>query len=126
MIYSKPNYSFFFAVFITKFLNLKASFSFTQMTFPCFKAYFIKRTRTRTQTFKKADPIPKITVWVKDLFLTNLRVLILNMTILFWNPNPKHKAFLVQIWDNFASSQNFAIDKIEGADSKYDNTLLNF
>ena len=29
---------------------------------------------------EKADPIPKFTVWVKDSYLTNLRVLISNMT----------------------------------------------
>ena len=38
---------------------------------------------------KKADPIPKFTVWVKDSFLTNLRVLISNMSIVFKNSSPK-------------------------------------
>ena len=56
-----------------------------------FVAYFMNRTRTRTRTLEKADPGPlekadptwKFTVWVKDTFLTNLRVLISNMTIVF-------------------------------------------
>ena len=51
---------------------------------------FIKRTETWTRTrtgeevswpLEKADPIPQFTVWGKDSFLTNLRVLISNMTI---------------------------------------------
>ena len=32
---------------------------------------------------EKVDPIPKFTVWVKDSFLTNSRVLISNITIVF-------------------------------------------
>ena len=54
-------------------------------------AYFIKPTEPGPGTsekadpgpLEKADPIPKFTVWVKDSFLTNLRVLISNMTIVF-------------------------------------------
>ena len=52
-------------------------------------AYFIKWTRTRTfrksrlGSLEKADPIPKFTVWVKDSLITNLRMLISNMTIAF-------------------------------------------
>ena len=61
------------------------------------RAYFIKRTRNRNQTFwksgprhlEKADPIPKFTVWVKDSLKANLRVLISNMTIVFYNSSSK-------------------------------------
>ena len=38
---------------------------------------------------EKADPIPKLIVWVKDSCLTNSRVLISNMTIVFKNSSPK-------------------------------------
>ena len=71
-------------------------------------ACIIKRTRTRTQNFKKtdpgslktADPMLKFTIMVKIFFL-NLRLLISNMKIVFTNPSPKErkeyldKAFLV-------------------------------
>ena len=56
-----------------------------------FLAYFMNRTRTRTRTLgkadpgslEKADPTWKFTLWVKNPFLTNLRVLISSMTIVF-------------------------------------------
>ena len=46
---------------------------------------------------EKADPISKFAVWVKDLYLTNLRALISDMTILFQILAQKYrgKVFLV-------------------------------
>ena len=53
---------------------------------------------TRARTFKKADPVPlekadptpKFTVLVKNLFLRNLRVLISNITIVFLKVQPNN------------------------------------
>ena len=53
------------------------------------RAYFLKRTRIRTRIFRKSGPYPKFTVWLKDSFLTNLRVLTSNMTIVFESSCPK-------------------------------------
>ena len=64
----------------------------------------------------KADPdsdhIPKLTVPVKNLFLTNARVLILNMTIVFLNCLPKkftNKVFFVPNLGIFIFACNFTI-----------------
>ena len=67
---------------------------------------------------EKADPIPKFTVWVKDSFLTNLWVLISNMTIAFFKilaqKYPK-KAFLVpNLGILVFFLHNFAIKQIWG------------
>ena len=84
-------------------------------------AYFIKRTRTRTQTLRKpnpekADRIPKLTVWVKDSFLRNSRELISDMTIAFSILAQKYpnKGFMVPKLDKFLFLQNFAFGQIRG------------
>ena len=41
------------------------------------------RPRPRPSTLKKVDPILNVTLWVKNYILTNSRVLISNMTIVF-------------------------------------------
>ena len=51
---------------------------------PFEKLSYNPRTRTSEKgdpkTLEKTDPISKLTVWVKDSLMTNLRVLISNMT----------------------------------------------
>ena len=69
------------------------------------RAYFIKQTRTRTsilrksgtQTLRKSAPTQKFTVWAKNSLLSNLMVLVSNMTIVFQNFNQKYptKALLL-------------------------------
>ena len=41
---------------------------------------------------EKRNSIPKFIVWVKNLYVTNLRELILNITIAFWNSIPHRKS----------------------------------
>ena len=43
----------------------------------------LQKKADRGWPLEKADPIPKFTVWVKDSFLTDSRVLISNMTTVF-------------------------------------------
>ena len=65
----------------------------------CYKLFYDKNTmferkknnkketfiKSGPQAFIKSGPIPKSTVWAKDLFLRNSRVLVSNMTIVFLN-----------------------------------------
>ena len=59
---------------------------------------------------EKVDPIPKFTVLTKNLFLTNLKVLIPNMTLAFKIAAQKYlsKLFLVTDLKRFCSAQIFA------------------
>ena len=95
---------------------------------------------------QKPDPIPKFTVRVKDSIydkwqiydklITNLRVLISNMAIVFWNSSPKiQKQGIFSIKFRDLHSQIKAcslfheisqLDKFEGADFKYDNIAFKF
>ena len=46
--------------------------------------------KSRSWTFRKTGFVPKFTVLVRNLFLTNFRMLILTITTVFSNSRPKH------------------------------------
>ena len=77
---------------------------------------------------EKADPILKLVVLVKHSYLTNLRVLISNMTIFLKILSQKYpnKAFLVPNLRIFFFRKILQSDKFKGADFKYDNSFLKF
>ena len=71
--------------------------------------------KVHSRPLEKADHVPKSTVWVKNSILTNLRVLISNMTIVFLNiPAEKYpnEVFLVLALGILIPARNFAIGKI--------------
>ena len=65
---------------------------------------------------EKTDAVPKFTVGDKNSFLTKLRVLILNMTVIVLVPN---LGFFVLL-------QNFELDELDGSDFKYDKIIFKF
>ena len=98
--------------------------------------YFLKRTRgpspgssekAEPGPLEKADPIPYFTVWVKNSYLKNPRVLISNITIVFKIPVQYYpsKAVLVPNLRIIVLSRNFAIRQICGHWFKYDVLFSN-
>ena len=88
--------------FFLKSIKVEGNSHVSFPTLMCFQVYLdlclhSKRTltwirtfrKTRTGLLEKVDPIPKLTVWVKDSFLRHLRVLISDMTIAFSNSKVK-------------------------------------
>ena len=63
------------------------------------------------RNLEKVDFLPKLSLWVKNSFLTNSRVLILNMTNSFWNSSPrfKNQTFLLPSLRIFNFGPNFSI-----------------
>ena len=82
----------------------------------------------RTWSFTKSGLCTKIQ-WFKISISTNLRVLMLDMTILFSNSSPKSpkkRHFWFQILAFLFFHEISQLDKFEGADFNYGNSIFKF